>query len=71
MPEPRFIAPDRRGSGAGLAPGTRLATARGLLPVEDVRPGDAVCLADGGCAPVSAVVPQAPQPAVRLQVQGG
>jgi hypothetical protein len=71
MSEPLIIAPYRRGSGAGLARGTRLATTRGLLPVEDVAPGDAVCLADGGTAPVTAVVPLGPQPAVHLQVQGG
>jgi hypothetical protein len=66
-----MITPGRRRAGAGLAAGTRLATARGLLPVEDVRAGDAVCLPDGGCATVAAVVPQGPQPAVRLRVQGG
>jgi hypothetical protein len=63
--------PHRRGNGTGLTDGTRLATARGLLPVEDVLPGDAVCLPDGGCAPVAAVVPPGPQPAVHLRVQGG
>jgi hypothetical protein len=55
----------------GLAAGTRLATGRALLPVEDVAPGDAVCLEAGREATVTAVVPQGPQPAVRLRVQGG
>jgi LAGLIDADG-like domain len=57
--------------GAGLAEGTRLATARGLILVEQLVPGDAVALEDGRLAPVAAIVPQGIQPTVRLRVQGG
>jgi LAGLIDADG-like domain len=57
--------------GAGLAQGTRLATARGLLPVEQLVPGDAVSLEDDRLARVAAVVPCDVQPTVRLRVQGG
>jgi LAGLIDADG-like domain len=58
-------------SGAGVAEGTRLATARSLIPVEQLAAGDAVSLEDGRLAPVAAVVPCGVQPTVRLRVQGG
>ena len=58
-------------SGAGLAQGTRLATARGLLPVGQLVPGDAVALEDGQLALVAAVVPLGAQPMVHLRVRGG
>ena len=58
-------------TGAGLAHGTRLATARGLIPVDQLVPGDAVCVEDGELFAVAAVVPHGIQPMLHLQVQGG
>jgi len=58
-------------SAAGLAQGTRLATARGLMPVEQLAPGDAVSLEDGQLVSVAAVAPCGVPPTVRLRVQGG
>jgi hypothetical protein len=56
---------------AGVARGTRIVTARGLIPVEALVPGDAVLGAPGRQAPVAAVRPHGAQPTLGLRVQGG
>jgi hypothetical protein len=61
------LLPDR----AGVARGTRIATARGLIPVEVVVPGDTVLGEPGRQAAVAAVVPHSAHPTVCLRVQGG
>ena len=54
-----------------VAKGTRVATARGLMPVESVRAGDNVYLEDGSTAGVSAVIRRGRLPVVRLTLRNG
>jgi hypothetical protein len=65
------LSPSTPLPGAGLAQGTRLATARGLIPIEQLVPGDPISLEDGQLAPVAAVVPCGLQPMLHRRVQGG
>jgi DNA polymerase I-like protein with 3'-5' exonuclease and polymerase domains/intein/homing endonuclease len=54
-----------------VAAGTRVATARGLVPVERVVPGDEVYLEDGSTAGVSATVKRGTLPTVTVTLKNG
>jgi DNA polymerase I-like protein with 3'-5' exonuclease and polymerase domains len=54
-----------------VAAGTRVATARGLVSVERVMPGDYVYLEDGSAARVSATVRRGTLPAVTVTLKNG
>ncbi|HVF67138.1 MAG TPA: DNA polymerase [Pyrinomonadaceae bacterium] len=54
-----------------VAEGTRVATARGLVPVEEVLAGDDVCLEDGSTARVSATVKRGTLPTVTVTLKNG
>jgi DNA polymerase I-like protein with 3'-5' exonuclease and polymerase domains/intein/homing endonuclease len=54
-----------------VAQGTRVATTRGLITVEDVQPGDEVYLEDGSSARVSARISRGRLPAVTVTLKNG
>jgi DNA polymerase I-like protein with 3'-5' exonuclease and polymerase domains len=54
-----------------VAEGTRVATRRGLLPVEDVKAGDEVFLEDGSAAEVSSVIVRGTLPVSTLTLEDG
>ncbi|MCA1631576.1 MAG: Hint domain-containing protein [Acidobacteria bacterium] len=54
-----------------VAEGTRVATRRGLLPVEEVRVGDEVFVEDGGTAEVSSVIARGRLPISTLTLRNG
>lgn len=56
--------------GACIAAGERVATDRGLLPIEEVQVGDHV-MTDTGRQPVTAVMDNGAKPVMTLQLQGG
>ncbi|HYH87175.1 MAG TPA: DNA polymerase, partial [Pyrinomonadaceae bacterium] len=54
-----------------VAAGTRVATKRGLLPIEHVRPGDDVYLEDGDTAAVTAVIDRGRLSVVNVRLKNG
>jgi DNA polymerase I-like protein with 3'-5' exonuclease and polymerase domains/intein/homing endonuclease len=54
-----------------VAAGTRVATGRGLVPVEDVQPGDDVQIEDGSAARVSGIIKRGKLPTVTITLKNG
>jgi DNA polymerase I-like protein with 3'-5' exonuclease and polymerase domains/intein/homing endonuclease len=54
-----------------VAQGTRVATRRGLVPIEDVWVGDQVYLEDGGTAAVAAVIDRGRLPVFEVKLKNG
>jgi DNA polymerase I-like protein with 3'-5' exonuclease and polymerase domains len=54
-----------------VAKGTRVATARGLVPIEEMRVNDRVCLEDNSYAGVSAVIKRGKLPVVTVTLKNG